>query len=70
MSPWFGYVCSDGTRSGRSLHATHHDESVEEGRLVVEQADDISDLPVEMVDRLEHYFLTYKMTPGMTNPCR
>lgn len=30
------------------------------------QADDISDLPVEMVDRLEHYFLTYKMVPGHT----
>ncbi len=28
------------------------------------QNDDIADLPVEMVDRLEHYFLTYKMVPG------
>lgn len=25
---------------------------------------DITDLPVAMVDRLEHYFLTYKMIPG------
>ncbi len=25
---------------------------------------DITDLPVAMVDRLEHYFLTYKMVPG------
>ena len=25
---------------------------------------DISDLPLAMVDRLEHYFLTYKMVPG------
>lgn len=25
---------------------------------------DISDIPVAMVDRLEHYFLTYKMVPG------
>ncbi len=31
------------------------------------QADDISDLPIEMVDRLEHYFLTYKMVPGNTH---
>lgn len=28
------------------------------------QEDDIVDLPNEMVDRLEHYFLTYKMVPG------
>jgi inorganic pyrophosphatase len=28
--------------------------------------DDISDLPIQMVDRLEHYFLTYKMVPGHT----
>jgi inorganic pyrophosphatase len=28
------------------------------------QAEDLGDLPVEMVDRLEHYFLTYKMVPG------
>lgn len=27
------------------------------------QANDISDLPLAMVDRLEHYFLTYKMLP-------
>ena len=25
---------------------------------------DISDIPVAMVERLEHYFLTYKMVPG------
>jgi len=31
------------------------------------QAEDISDLPIEMVDRLEHYFLTYKMVPGNTH---
>lgn len=30
------------------------------------EADDISDLPTEMVDRLEHYFLTYKLVPGHT----
>ena len=29
--------------------------------------DDITDLPIEMVDRLEHYFLTYKMVPGNTH---
>ena len=33
---------------------------------IFSRADDISDLPTEMVDRLEHYFLTYKMVPGHT----
>jgi inorganic pyrophosphatase len=28
---------------------------------------DITDLPVAMVDRLEHYFLTYKMVPGQSH---
>ena len=27
------------------------------------EANDISDLPIAIVDRLEHYFLTYKMLP-------
>ena len=31
---------------------------------IFEDSVDISDLPVAMVDRLEHYFLTYKMVPG------
>jgi inorganic pyrophosphatase len=31
------------------------------------QYDDISKLPKAMVDRLRHYFLTYKMIPGETN---
>ena len=34
---------------------------------IFSQAEDISDLPTEMVDRLEHYFLTYKMVPGHTH---
>ena len=28
---------------------------------------DLTDLPKQMVDRLEHYFLTYKMVPGATH---
>jgi inorganic pyrophosphatase len=31
---------------------------------IFSRADDLSELPIEMVDRLEHYFLTYKMVPG------
>ena len=34
---------------------------------IFSQFDDITDLPIEMVDRLEHYFLTYKMVPGNTH---
>lgn len=30
-------------------------------------AADLSDLPVHMIDRLEHYFLTYKMEPGQAH---
>lgn len=29
-----------------------------------ESAETLSDLPTYMIDRLEHYFLTYKMIPG------
>jgi inorganic pyrophosphatase len=31
-----------------------------------EHAETLSDLPTYMIDRLEHYFLTYKMIPGST----
>jgi len=31
-------------------------------------ADDLTDLPVQMIDRLEHYFLTYKLVPGSDHP--
>lgn len=31
---------------------------------IFSRADDLSELPIEMLDRLEHYFLTYKMVPG------
>ena len=30
-------------------------------------ANDISDLPVGFVERLQHYFTTYKMVPGEGN---
>lgn len=29
---------------------------------------DISELPVALIDRIRHYFLTYKLKPGMTEP--
>jgi inorganic pyrophosphatase len=28
------------------------------------EARDISDLPARLVERMQHYFLTYKMRPG------
>jgi inorganic pyrophosphatase len=31
---------------------------------IYHDANDLSDLPTHMIDRLEHYFLTYKMVPG------
>lgn len=29
---------------------------------------DIGDCPIALIDRLQHYFLTYKMAPGSVNP--
>jgi inorganic pyrophosphatase len=31
---------------------------------VFDHANDLQDLPVNMVDRLDHYFRTYKAVPG------
>lgn len=33
-------------------------------------AKDISDLPIVLIERLRHYFATYKMVPGETSPVR
>jgi inorganic pyrophosphatase len=30
---------------------------------------DINDCPPSFIERLKHYFLTYKQQPGMTSPC-
>jgi inorganic pyrophosphatase len=35
---------------------------------VWQQVSDISDLPGAIANRLEHYFATYKMSPGQPNP--
>ncbi len=35
---------------------------------VWQQVNDLTDLPRAIVNRLEHYFATYKMTPGQPNP--
>jgi inorganic pyrophosphatase len=35
---------------------------------VWQQVRDVSDLPGAIVHRLEHYFATYKMSPGQPNP--
>ncbi|KAA3640015.1 MAG: inorganic pyrophosphatase [Armatimonadetes bacterium] len=31
-------------------------------------AEDLADLPIRLIDRLEHYFLTYKLVPGRDHP--
>ncbi len=31
------------------------------------QADDISDVPQVLIERLRHYFMTYKLVPGQTD---
>ena len=38
--------------------------AVLEGDLVYGDARDIDDVPANMVERLRHYFLTYKLVPG------
>jgi inorganic pyrophosphatase len=35
---------------------------------VWQSATDVSDLPAIIVERLRHYFSTYKMVPGETQP--
>ena len=39
------------------------------GDKVFEQYREMSDLPKGVIDRFEHYFLTYKSLPGETNRC-
>lgn len=42
--------------------------AVLEGDPVWHAASDIADLPQTLIDRLRHYFATYKMVPGGTSP--
>jgi len=55
------------------LHVLDHDEAddkilaVLEGDLSYGQLRDIAELPHAQVDRLRHYFLTYKTLPGEAN---
>jgi inorganic pyrophosphatase len=42
--------------------------AVLEGDPVWENAHNIGDLPPALVDRLRHYFATYKLVPGQTSP--
>lgn len=35
---------------------------------IYQDADSLEDIPTHIVDRLEHYFLTYKMVPGADHP--
>ena len=43
--------------------------AVLDGDLAYESVEDINDLPTKLVDRLRHYFLTYKEIPGGAAPC-
>jgi len=42
--------------------------AVLENDAVWNEAEDIGDLPPSLVERLRHYFATYKMLPGETSP--
>lgn len=42
--------------------------AVLEGDLAYGQVEDIEDMPSSLIDRLRHYFLTYKEIPGRKNP--
>lgn len=42
--------------------------AVLENDAVWNEAEDIGDLPPPLVERLRHYFATYKMLPGETSP--
>lgn len=42
--------------------------AVLEGDLAFENVADIRDLPAKLIDRLRHYFLTYKEIPGEKTP--
>jgi inorganic pyrophosphatase len=44
--------------------------AVLEGDFVWGKARNISDVPPVLVERLEHYFLTYKLVPGEGTPAR
>lgn len=58
VKPIGGFRMIDGNESDDKLVA------VLAGDTVYEDFDDISDLPPLVVDRLKHYFLTYKDLPG------
>ena len=40
-----------------------------EGDAIYDSCEDIDDLPKAIIERLRHYFLTYKSIPGMPNTC-
>ena len=44
--------------------------AVLKGDKVFEQYADLADLPAGIIERFEHYFLTYKSLPGQTNVCQ
>jgi hypothetical protein len=56
-------VCDD--RPVRWVHV-HADPVVERDRVqaIIGTVEDITDLPKRLIERLQHYFLTYKMQPG------
>jgi inorganic pyrophosphatase len=62
-SPIGGFCLVDGGEADDKLIATLVGDKVYEGYK------DISELPEGIVNRLRHYFLTYKQLPGEPNRC-
>jgi inorganic pyrophosphatase len=62
-SPIGGFCLLDGGEADDKLIATLV------GDKVYENYKDIAELPVGIIDRLRHYFLTYKQLPGEPNKC-
>jgi inorganic pyrophosphatase len=61
--PIGGFCLVDGGEADDKIIAVLHADKV------FEQYHDISELPKGVLDRFEHYFLTYKSLPGQTKVC-
>jgi inorganic pyrophosphatase len=62
-SPIGGFCLLDGGEADDKLIATLA------GDMVYKNYQDIAELPSGILDRLRHYFLTYKQLPGEPNKC-
>ena len=55
-----GLLMEDGGEADDKIVAVLKDDAI------WSEARDITDLPKRLIERLQHYFLTYKMRPGET----